>query len=227
MLMIMITLAQTDRLVDSGLREKLAEFHLRENPSKRVYFEISHNVRSQPEFKKLGCLLDSRQDLKQKMQLALVAFGRAWNLWHLDKADIQTKLKVFKACIHPILLYIMGASSALTWSQLEALDSFHRKLLRWVMNIHYPDHISNERLYEITGMEPISVQVIRARWKLFGHVLRQPPDTPAQQAMQYFFSYPPEQRKRGGAQAVTIAQALDADIRQSEVHEAPARLLVA
>jgi len=60
MLMIMITLAQTDRLVDSGLREKLAEFHLRENPSKRVYFEISHNVRSQPEFKKLGCLLDSR-----------------------------------------------------------------------------------------------------------------------------------------------------------------------
>lgn len=70
-----------DRFVESGLCEKLAVFNLRENPSRREYFTISHDIYcKQPEFKKLEILLDSYQDLKRKMQLATAAFGRVWNL---------------------------------------------------------------------------------------------------------------------------------------------------
>ncbi len=47
--------------------------------------------------------------------------------------------------------------------------------------------LTNEDLYAMCGCLPASVQVINARWSLFGHVLRVNEDVPARQAMALYF----------------------------------------
>ena len=46
--------------------------------------------------------------------------------------------------------------------------------------------ISNEALYEQCSSTRISLLVDRARWSLFGHVLRLHAETPAQLAMDFY-----------------------------------------
>ena len=48
--------------------------------------------------------------------------------------------------------------------------------------------ISNKALYKRTHSEPISTMALYARWKLFGHILRLPPNVPANKAMIAYFS---------------------------------------
>ena len=47
--------------------------------------------------------------------------------------------------------------------------------------------MSNEELYARCNVTPASLQVVYARWRLFGHTLRMEEDTPARLAMQYYF----------------------------------------
>jgi hypothetical protein len=65
--------------------------------------------------------------------------------------------------------------------------TLHRRQLRRILGISWPHRISNTRLYEMTGEKPVSLFVTQQRWRLFGHVLRSHPESPANKAMQYFF----------------------------------------
>ena len=55
------------------------------------------------------------------------------------------------------------------------------------MGIHYPTKISNKALYKKAGEKPISDTMRRARWKLFGHILRRNSNIPANVAMKFYF----------------------------------------
>ena len=71
-----------------------------------------------------------------------------------------------------------------TWglkkSELRRLDSYHRRHLRQVVGIHRPHCISNEALYYRCRCRSIREAILTARWSLFGHVLRMPPDASSQ-----------------------------------------------
>ena len=77
---------------------------------------------------------------------------------------------------------------ALTSTLEKSLDAFHRRLLRIALNIRYPKIISNQHLYNLTKETPLSVRIKKRRLALFGHILRLPPDTPAQQALQFYLT---------------------------------------
>ena len=68
----------------------------------------------------------------------------------------------------------------------EKLDCFQRKMLRRVLNVKWSDKITNEQLYKRSNATPVSLQVVHARWRLFGHTLRLGEDTPARMAMAYY-----------------------------------------
>ena len=46
----------------------------------------------------------------------------------------------------------------------------------------------NSVVYRETGEEVLSVEILRNRWKLFGHIMRLNDDTPAQKAMRYYYT---------------------------------------
>ncbi|GFR95709.1 hypothetical protein ElyMa_006279400 [Elysia marginata] len=79
-------------------------------------------------------------------------------------------------------------SPKLVGLETNKLDTFHRKQLRNILDIHYPTLISNKSLYKICNETPLSVQTVESRWRLFGHILRRDNDIPANRAMQAYFN---------------------------------------
>ena len=86
---------------------------------------------------------------------------------------------LYNAFIVPVLTYNMG-TWGLTPTEWARFDSFHRRQLRQVIGIRYPEKISSNTLYERVECGPMSVSAIKARWFFFGHVMRMSHDTPAQ-----------------------------------------------
>ena len=112
----------------------------------------------------------------------------------------------------PVLTYSMG-TWGLTKAELDRLDTYHRRHLRQVIGIHWPNRISNAALYRRCRCHPISEDVKSARWRLFGHVLRMPLDAPAQQAIDYYFADTGVATFRGRPRT-TLPTALNADLRR-------------
>ncbi|GFR79199.1 hypothetical protein ElyMa_004014200 [Elysia marginata] len=86
-----------------------------------------------------------------------------------------------------MLIYNCG-TWALTQTEANTLDTFHRKQLCNILDIHYPTLISNKSLYKICNETPLSVQIVESRWRLFGHILRRDNDIQANRAMQAYFN---------------------------------------
>ena len=91
--------------------------------------------------------------------------------------------------IYPLYIYNLGAV-AYTRAQLNKLDCLHRKQLRQLLRIFWPNTIHNKMLYQRCRTAPISVIHIETRWKLFGHILRLPEETPARKAMSDYYTEP-------------------------------------
>ena len=109
-----------------------------------------------------------------------------------------------------VLLYNCG-TWALTKTDEEKLDSFHRKQLRRVLGIRYPAKISNKSLYKKCEQTPISLEALQARWRLFGHVLRREQSIPANKAMAFYFH---DNAKRARGRPIsTLPMALNNDLK--------------
>ncbi|KAI8484892.1 hypothetical protein Bbelb_372990 [Branchiostoma belcheri] len=94
-----------------------------------------------------------------------------------------------------------GRIPELTEQIASKIDAWHRKQLRCLAGYFHPHHIRNSKLYKICNSSPLQNEVHRRRWTLFGHILRMPPDPPAQKALNIAFSRklaPRKGRPRGG-----------------------------
>ena len=76
----------------------------------------------------------------------------------------------------------------LTQADLFRIDTYHRRHLRQIIGVRWPNRISNVALYHRCQSRPISESIITARWRLFGHVLRLPRDAPAQRTIDHYFA---------------------------------------
>ena len=121
----------------------------------------------------------------------------------------------------PVLIYNMG-TWGLTKAELDRLDAYHHRHLRQIVGIHWPHRISNTALYRRCRCHPISEDVKSARWRLFGHVLRMPRDTPAQQAIDYYFADTGDATFRGRPRT-SLTTALSADLRRVRTYSTSPR----
>ncbi|GFR88115.1 hypothetical protein ElyMa_004243400 [Elysia marginata] len=138
--------------------------------------------------KKVGSLTGDTEDVERRKQLSNVALHKLKNVWiSKDKIKRETKIKLYKSLVKSILIYNCG-TWALTQTEANKLDTFHRKQLRNILDIHYPTLISNKSLYKICNETPLSVQIVESRWRLFGHILRRDNDIPTNRAMQAYFN---------------------------------------
>ena len=136
--------------------------------------------------RKLGSFLGDEEDVQRRIQLATVQFKALDKLWKQSHSvPVETRLRLYKALVLPVLTYNAG-TWGITQQVAGRLDAFHRKQLREVVRVKWPMRISNEALYEQCSSTRISLLVDRARWSLFGHVLRLHAETPAQLAMDFY-----------------------------------------
>ena len=135
--------------------------------------------------KSLGSYLCSSTDVLHRCNLSTAAFHSFWAMWlRQSLITLQRRLQIYHTVVVPIMLYDCG-SWAVPKSVFGHLDKCHRRHLRSLLGIRWPNTISNELLYIRCDTWPLSDMETEARWRLLGHVLCMPTDTPAQLAMQF------------------------------------------
>jgi hypothetical protein len=205
----LITPAQ--REVYTAMKETLAPFYLKLNDDKTEYTLLNKHTSPTLSVKKLGTILSPNLDVRRRTGEAEKGFTTLWKLWLHDKhIPLPTKVRLFNACIVPILTYNLH-TGPYTQSDLQSIDTCHRKMLRRVCGIVYPHVIDNVTLYTASNTRPITLDIIRNRWNLFGKVLRLPANAPAKRyTAVYFASTAPKYR----GPPTTIASVLNSDLKQ-------------
>jgi hypothetical protein len=133
------------------------------------------------DIKKLGSHISVTADLHHRLHSMTNAFRNLNNIWFRPYSiSIKNRVRLYNVFISPIIRYNLGATPY-SKSQLSKLDTHHRRQLRQVLRIFYPQRIHNKQLYNMTNSVPISIIAIEQRWKLFGHILRLHRQAPAQQ----------------------------------------------
>ena len=153
--------------------QQLGEWHLKVNRDKTEHTKVVRKSdRIEEEWRstrKLGSLLGDEEDVARRKQLASAAFRALWSLWkrwHLVSERLHIRL--YNAFLLPVLLYNCGCWS-LTVASSARLDSFHRRQLRSLLGIKWPQRMSNTALYTRCQAEKLTTVLRCQRRKLLGH----------------------------------------------------------
>ena len=139
--------------------------------------------------KKLGSVLCSSSDITARCIKGNIAFQSYWKLWiRGSKIPLKTKIYLYDTTCVSQMLYNCNSWQLQRnfWISLmpATVDTFAPSLA--IAGHRWPDNvISNDTLYNMCNVAPLSVRVNQQRWSMFGHVLRMPVSTLAQQALEF------------------------------------------
>ena len=142
-----------------------------------------------PKFKYLGSILSKTGDLKPEIDRRRALAASAMQslsrpLWRHRHVSRRTKIRVYNASVLSILLY--GSETWAINKTLEArIDGFDSRSLRRIEGIHWSQHVTNERLREMTQQPPASNLIAMRRMRWFGHLLRLPPTHPTKALLDF------------------------------------------
>ncbi|VDP56064.1 unnamed protein product [Schistosoma margrebowiei] len=113
----------------------------------------------------------SDADVKARIGKARAVFLQLNNIWNSKQLSINIKVRISNMNVKTVLLY--GAE---TWRTITAIikkvQVFINSCLRKILNIHWPDIISNSLLWERTNQLPAEDEIRKRRWKWIEHTLR-------------------------------------------------------
>ncbi|VDP47732.1 unnamed protein product [Schistosoma curassoni] len=108
-----------------------------------------------------------------------------------------------------VLLY--GAeTSRTTTTIIEKVQVFINGCLRKILNIHWPDTISNSLLWERTNQIPGEEEIRKRRWKWIGHILRKSSNCITRQAL----TCNPEGKRKRGRPKKTLCREIEAGMKR-------------
>ena len=114
-------------------------------------------------------------DIKNPLNKARNAFRMLNNVCRSSQYSTKTKLKIYQSCVMSALLY--GSEC---WRMIESditkPSVFHTKNLRRVLQIFWPDTISNQQLLARCIQDSMETIIIGWRWRWIGHVMRREQD---------------------------------------------------
>ena len=101
------------------------------------------------EFTYLGSVVSTTggtdQDVEARLGKARVAFRAMDKLWTSQVLGRATKVKIFNSNVKAVLLYA-SESWTVTQRTIDRVQVFINKCLRRILNIHWPDRITNKEL---------------------------------------------------------------------------------
>ena len=183
----------------TGLRINIKKTKvLRANTKHHETLKLQGNeIEDVEEFTYLGSIVDSKggteRDVKARIGKARTAFTLLAKIWKARNISLKTKLRIFNSNVKSVLLY--GAETwKLNKSIITKLQTFVNRCLRRILNIWWPQKISNEDLWKNTNETPILYQIRHRKWGWIGHTLRKPKNNITRQALLW---NPQGKRKRG------------------------------
>ena len=130
------------------------------------------------------------------------------HIFNSKRIGLDLKIRTFNVYSASIFLY-----NSELWTLTETLekeiDSFHRRLLRKVINIRWPKIISNDDLYEKVGVKKWSDIIKRRRLNWLGHLMRLDEGTPVRKALLESLT---DVKRKVGRPQLTWTKAIEKDL---------------
>ena len=128
------------------------------------------------------------------------------NIWKTNNIGRKTKATLFKSLVISVLLY--GCETwKLTKGEEEKLDIFQTKCLRRIFKIRWQQHVTNETILQMAGMNKISSEVRRRRWNWIGHLMRRERNDDCAIAL----GWTPEGRRKQGRPKTTWRRMVESE----------------
>ena len=89
------------------------------------------------------------------------------------------------------------------------IQTFINRCLRRILQIRWPETISNEDLWEQTRQKPIEIQIKTRKWRWIGHTLRKTEGAVEKQAL----DWNPQGARRRGRPRITWKRSIAEEIR--------------
>ena len=159
--------------------------------------------------KKLGSLLGDKENIKNRKRLANIAFTKLGCIWLSRRnISIQRRVKLYKMLVKSILLYNCDPWEMIIQDE-QQLGSFHTK--QRILNIR----LETRNYIKKTNSKPVSIEVTKRRWTLFGHILRLDKEIPARKAMKFIFEEKSNKTFRGRKRA-TIYTNINRNVKKTK-----------
>jgi hypothetical protein len=167
--------------------------------------------------KLLGSFMCSTYDIKRRCISGHIAFNNYKNVWlQGKKISVNRLVQVYEAMVVSVIMYNCSSWAA-PKDTLNHLDVCHRSHLRQILKIKWPNTITNKKLYEICSTRPLSERVKDSRWKMLGHILRSPENTPAALALSYAVGGTNHLKGRRGRHKINLLSLIRNDISRIPV----------
>ncbi|CAF1351176.1 unnamed protein product [Rotaria magnacalcarata] len=150
-------------------------------------------------FSYLGCWVcrDQRPDkeIESRLTKSATAFNMLRNvIWYRKTISIEAKLRIFRACVLPVLLYGSEVWS-LTAVQENRISTFYMKCLRTILGLNMGDHVANITIMQLSGQPSIENLMRRNRLRWFGHANRMENENGPHLVKKIMFSYFPGEKR--------------------------------
>ena len=140
-----------------------------------------------------GKLVGTAAWAELRINKARHAFRTLRPVWLSSQLSINTKIRIFNTNVKPVLLY--GCETSKTTQSLNnKLQVFINSRLRYILQVWWPNKISNKELWKKTKQEEISTTIKRRKWSWIGHTLKKVPTNTTKQAL----SHNPQGKRRQG-----------------------------
>ena len=169
------------------VQNALKKYNLLVNADKTEQTTLSRSGKEYKNAKKVGTLIGDEEDINKRKHLSTAALEKLQNIWIKgDKVKRKTTIKLYRTLEKSVLTYNCG-TWALTKTEKEKPNAFHRQQLRKILNIKYPVKITISSLYEKCNECPLSITLLESQWRFFGHILRRNSEIRANKSMNSYF----------------------------------------
>ena len=109
----------------------------------------------------LGPQIDRDLDVTHRIERANICFYALLKLWarSITAAPVNKCMHIYNVCVKTALLYNIEAT-VLTETGLQNLEAAHRRHIRCLLKIRWPERISNQRLYETSGATSMRKEIM-------------------------------------------------------------------
>lgn len=147
-------------------------------------------------------------DIKSRTNKARYAFKILQPIWRSSALSLHNKIRIFNTNVKSVLLY--GSETwRTTKTNRNKLQTFINRCLRNILNIRWPEVISNKDLWNKTNQMPIGEDIKKRKWGWIGHTLRKSPSNVTRQAL----DWNPQGKRKVGRPRQTWRRSTDAEVK--------------
>ena len=129
-------------------------------------------------------------------------------IWRSTVLSLRNKIRIFNTNVKSVLLY--GSEMwPVTKTNTHKLQTFTNRCLRNILNIRWPEVISNKQLWDKTKQTPIETEIRWCKWGWIGHRLWKPASNITRQALDWY----PQGKHKVGQPKQTWRRSTDAKIK--------------